>query len=554
MAFLSWYVILFYSITLSCGLLIFRTWRSPNPRPKGWLFVAGLVLGITWVVNLISMQWAVLLGGIAWLFLMLLPSLGLRKIQTLIYRQKYQEAYYWTLILRFLHPFDGWWEQPKIIKALQLAQQGNREAAQTLLTQEQQNSSLISQQAIAMNYALNLNWGGLLAWMDAMQISRQDPLLTMYYCRALGETEQLHELLLSLESAREILLKGGDRRNFNLVQLFAAAFCGEVQLVEQLTSGSLAIYAQEIKDFWVAIAYYTADQKILGEKRLKILSEHADRNFQNAVKSRLQNPPRPAKKYLKSESYPLIAKLSREIQQENIESSYQSLVDRRPLYQQGFSINSLLVTLNSLVFLIGIVLNFKIERNALINWGSFIPNLVWHGEWWRIITATFIHAGWAHLLMNMFTLILLGSFAEKHLGRWRYLTIYLLSGVAAMVTLLALVALAQHFDYASFPRWLVHLTAEIRHSYQQWVGASGSIMGMIGAIAVILFKGWRELKSKLALKQFRFIVAIIIFQFAIDLSSENVSFYSHLLGFFWGSLFTFLLTRRKSISSPKPIH
>lgn len=115
-------------------------------------------------------------------------------------------------------------------------------------------------------------------------------------------------------------------------------------------------------------------------------------------------------------------------------------------------------------------------------------------------------------------------FAEKHLGRSRYLLVYLGSGFGATVTLFGLVLLAQGFDYEAFPAWLAYLTTEIRYGYQVWVGASGSIMGMIGAIAVVLWQGWQRFHLEAAGRQFRLICLIIVIQFAVDLSSPNVSF------------------------------
>ncbi|MGB2926299.1 MAG: rhomboid family intramembrane serine protease [Limnothrix sp.] len=551
MAFLNWYFLIFYGISLSCGLLIFRTWRSPAPRPKGWLYKAILVLGITWGTTFVSMQWAAIVGLIAWGILIVIPSLGLRRVQTLLYGQHYRQAYYWSLVLRFFHPFDTWWEQPKIIQALIAGQQGDFAQAQAILDQYADRPGFAVQQAIAINYVMQFDWAGLLEWLSTKSTHQRDPLLRMYYCRALGETGNLHELLLELQPSKKILLKAGDRRTFNLVQLFASAFCGEVQLVEKLLAGCLAFYPADIKKFWLAIAWYAAGEKRVAEKQLKTIVDQPDAGSQEAIKLRIQSPPQPAQPLLKSESYSLIAQLTRDIQQENIERSYQSLIERRSFAKQGFSINTLLVVLNIAVFIAGLVMNFKIGRDALLNFGGFTPNAVWAGEWWRLITATFIHVNFAHLLTNIFSLYLLGPFVERHLGRWRYLFIYLASGIGAMAILLGLVTLAQGVDFNSFPRWSLFLVDEIRYSYRLWVGASGSIMGMIGAIAVILFRGWRRDKSKLALRQFRLILGITIFQFATDLTSANVSFYSHFLGLIVGVALTLFLTRKPAQTSPQ---
>ena len=550
MAFLNWYLLIFYGISLSCSLLIFRTMRSPSPRPKGWLYKAIVVLGMMWGANFISMQRAAMVGLIAWGILIVIPSLGSRRIQALLYGQQFRQAYYWSLVLRFFHPFDTWWEQPKIIQALQLGQQGEFEKAQAILDHYADRPGFAAQQAIAIYYAMRFDWSGLIEWL-ATKSTVRDPLLRMYYCRALGETGKLHELLLVLKPSKKILLKMGDRRTFHLVQLFASAFCGEVKLTEALLSGCLAFYPDDIKKFWVAIAWYCAGEKRVGEKQLKALLDQPDANFTAAIQARIQSPPKPAQPLLKPESYPLIAQLSRDIRQENIERSYQSLIESRSFLQQGFSVNTALVALNCAVFLAGLMMNFKIGRDALLDLGGFTPNAVWAGEWWRLFTATFIHVNWGHLLTNIFTLYLLGGFVEKHLGKWRYLFIYLASGIGAMAILLGLVTVTQGIDFNIFPSWFQFLTEEIRYSYRLWVGASGSIMGMIGAIAALLFRGWQRDESQLALRQFRLVLLIIVIQFSVDLSSTNVSFYSHFLGLILGASLTLLLTRKTPQTSPK---
>ena len=547
MAFLNWYFLLFYSITLSCGLLIFRLMRLPAPRPNGWLYKALLVLALTWGSNLFSMQVAVYVGGIAWGLLILIPSLGLRQIQALIYRHQYKPAKRLAFVLRLVHPFDDWWGHPRIIQALAIAKQGNVEKAQDILKDYADSPSRLAKQAIASVYTMQSDWLGLKQWLQT-KASLSDPLIAMYFCRALGETGQLHELLIKVKRFEKVL-SVGDRTNYYLVQMFAAAFCGETKLVEKLLANGLSRYPSEIQQFWRAIAWYGAGEKRVAEKQLRTLLEDENATeFHGAIRARLKNPPQPGETLLKPESYPLIAELTRNINQADIDASYQTLLERRPIYKQGLSINLLLVFINLAVFIGGIVLNFKINEDALLRLAGFIPTTVLSGEWWRIFSATFIHVDWVHLWMNLLTLYLLGGFVERNLGKGRYLLVYLISGVGAMLTLLGLVMAMQTVDYASLPNWLQFLTEEIRSPSKLWVGASGSIMGMIGAIAVILFQGWKQQESKSAKQQFRFISGIIILQFAIDLSSANVSFYSHFLGLILGALFTFILTSRK----PKP--
>jgi membrane associated rhomboid family serine protease len=80
-----------------------------------------------------------------------------------------------------------------------------------------------------------------------------------------------------------------------------------------------------------------------------------------------------------------------------------------------------------------------------------------HGEWWRLITAAFLHYGPFHLLLNMLALWWFGSALERRIGSGRFLAIYLVSGLAGSAGALIL------------------------DPTTPTVGASGAIFGILGA-------------------------------------------------------------------------
>ena len=59
-------------------------------------------------------------------------------------------------------------------------------------------------------------------------------------------------------------------------------------------------------------------------------------------------------------------------------------------------------------------------------------------EWWRLFTAMFVHIGVIHIALNMYCLWSLGPLAERLFGRWKFLSLYLLSGVGGNVLSVAL--------------------------------------------------------------------------------------------------------------------
>lgn len=136
--------------------------------------------------------------------------------------------------------------------------------------------------------------------------------------------------------------------------------------------------------------------------------------------------------------------------------------------------------------------------------GGLIPAEVGSGEYWRLITAGFLHGNLIHLAVNMLSLYWLGIPLERILGRGRMLTIYLLSLVGASVAVLML----------SAP---VTLT----------VGASGAVYGLMGA----LLATFRRLK--LSLQPLVVVLAINVF---ITFTYPGLSWQGHLGGFVIGAV------------------
>jgi membrane associated rhomboid family serine protease len=102
---------------------------------------------------------------------------------------------------------------------------------------------------------------------------------------------------------------------------------------------------------------------------------------------------------------------------------------------------TVLFVLNLLWFIVGLVLAlraglpiwpFLTEGNIDIahRTGAVYGYDLIRGEWWRLLSACFVHGNGAHILLNLFALILVGPLAEDLWGRRRLIIIYILSGLA----------------------------------------------------------------------------------------------------------------------------
>jgi|SRR5579859_2123916 len=98
------------------------------------------------------------------------------------------------------------------------------------------------------------------------------------------------------------------------------------------------------------------------------------------------------------------------------------------------------------------------SNGDIIRWGANWGILTLGGEYWRLLSAAFVHANIIHIALNMWCLLYLGRLSERLFGRWQTAVIYLLTGVGG-----SLLSLAWESDRLS-------------------VGASGAIFGLAGAI------------------------------------------------------------------------
>ncbi|HZC14484.1 MAG TPA: rhomboid family intramembrane serine protease, partial [Thermoleophilaceae bacterium] len=128
----------------------------------------------------------------------------------------------------------------------------------------------------------------------------------------------------------------------------------------------------------------------------------------------------------------------------------------------------LLIGINVLVFLGGALGGASatggggLGESTLLTEGALSRDAVADGEYWRLVTSGFLHAGFFHLLFNMFSLYILGSLLEPAIGRLRFALIYFVSLLAG-----------------SFGALLVEPDALT-------VGASGAIFGLMGAAVVVM--------------------------------------------------------------------
>lgn len=144
-------------------------------------------------------------------------------------------------------------------------------------------------------------------------------------------------------------------------------------------------------------------------------------------------------------------------------------------------------------------------------WASLaqVPLLVQLGDWWRVLTAAFMHIGLLHLALNMLALVVYGTQLELALGRWRYLGVYL-------VSLLGGSAAIQLFGNPLAPV----------------AGASAAIYGLLGAFGVLLLSQRQSLRG---------LATLLALNVVISVAVPGISLIGHLGGLVAGAAATGLV-------------
>jgi membrane associated rhomboid family serine protease len=172
-----------------------------------------------------------------------------------------------------------------------------------------------------------------------------------------------------------------------------------------------------------------------------------------------------------------------------------------------------LIGINVIVFLIelagGGAGQFSGSGSVIHDAGLRGPDIA-NGDWWRVITGGFLHAGFLHLLFNMYVLYVAGSILEPGIGTPRFLGIYFVSLVAGS------------------------LGALIVDPNTVTVGASGAIFGLMAAVIVVARgRGVEQVAQQFGI----FIVLNLVLTFAIP----GISIGGHIGGLIGGTVAALLV-------------
>ncbi len=191
--------------------------------------------------------------------------------------------------------------------------------------------------------------------------------------------------------------------------------------------------------------------------------------------------------------------------------------------------------------------------DQLMRWGADqAGSVLIGGEWWRIVTAMFVHVGFLHLITNMWCLWNLGLLAEPLMGSVGLVAVYILTGAAGNL-------LSTFVNWVMFHR--LWMTTQDLAVFPAGAGASGAVFGIAGVL-IVLLKSQRLPVPPLELRRLRksviyFAAINLVIGFSISFGSSvmgsglRIDNMAHLGGFSSGLLFAAPLVPR--LGSPRPI-
>ena len=170
-------------------------------------------------------------------------------------------------------------------------------------------------------------------------------------------------------------------------------------------------------------------------------------------------------------------------------------------------ITKILVGLNLAFFLVQLSVGSSFEERFELLGLAYVPGLgsvegVAEGQWYRLVTAMFLHGSVIHIAFNMLSLWWIGGPLEAALGRARYIALYAISGLAGSA--------------------LTYLLAEPN---QPSLGASGAIFGLFGATAILM----RRLNYDM-----RPVIALLVINLIFTFGWSNIAWEAHIGGLVGG--------------------
>lgn len=184
-----------------------------------------------------------------------------------------------------------------------------------------------------------------------------------------------------------------------------------------------------------------------------------------------------------------------------------------------------IIALNVLYFLfLSTQGNPAYDLELLVRYGAiYTPYVTEQHEYYRLLTACFIHFGIAHLVNNMIVLFAIGDILERTIGHWRFLLVYLLAGIGAN-------AISCYY----------HLSMQ---DITVAAGASGAVFGIVGALLFAVIRN----RGRLMGMSFRSMLIYVVLSVYLSAAAGGVDNTAHIGGLVLGFLLCAIVYHPKAL-------
>ncbi len=436
-----------------------------------------------------------------YLLFAIVPLVAFAQVNRMLAARRGRLARVLARVAFVLHPSQGHRGLVRMTDAYLLAAHGKLDEAAAILREAGHQPDVDLEVMRIHN-----QWPEIIEYIEAKTDKPLEHGGALVYIRALGETGDLARLIDAYFDAM-VLWQNRDHmaEEIATVRLFVAAFLGRPAIVSALFAGPLRHFNASMKQYWIAIAEAAGGDRERAAQIFGELQRDPEDRMRNAAAFRLAQPPTRIEE-LGENVRAMLAQIENDVR-DTAAYADQHAHAKRPLL--SYAAVAVLAAVHGYV-----VWQQQSDPMAVYDIGLFwSPAVLEGGEWWRIITAVFLHASWMHLAMNVLGLLWFGPFVERFLGRVRWLLIYVVGGVGGFAVLAGLDALGWREPTAA-------------------LGASGSVMALIGASIGIFLRG--SSRSVVAAKRLRDMLTFVGIQVVFDILAPRVSMTAHVAGLLIG--------------------
>ncbi len=512
-------LLLLWNIALVTVFWFARSWKFVWPNERLWLAKGALVLAVCGVGGVVWPGAAGFVACAVWLPLFLLPSLAMARAHRCTAAGELGRAAAWSRVSAIAHPSAAWRAGSKLRTAQAHYQAGNVAAGHQVLERLAASAPAYRQVAPAYRACIDERFADAWELLESGQPPTKpaDNFRLSLHLRVLDELGRHDEMLALHRAACQSTpaLPYALRVHHDIR---VAAATGQVETVEAMLEGPLAACSPESKRLWRAIVRRRAGETDTSEL-LSIARDAEDHAVAASAARRAQTPTEPF--YPNADQAGHLAWIhSATVAAGASGSLFDRPRGRRPV--ATYLIAAALATVFAIQIPGGVENPFNLwQMGALVGPGELLAD-----EYWRIVTANFLHFGWLHVAFNTLALWLFGRRLEHIIGSVRFLVCYLGSGFIGM---------------SLFAGWQ-HLTAP-GEAYMV-VGASACVMGLVGALFAVLWRRYRREKRAATLRQLRMLALLVAFQTVLDLVIPQISAAAHLMGAGTGFVLATLVGRK----------